>query len=112
MINYKEDARAKCFEAMKHRLRADYPQTDGLCVSARPIFLLDVELTAIVTSAFDALHGIARVCPVEATEEMHIAVKKKRATDQALFRPSPWGEMFKVMVAAGDLTNGGKTQYG
>lgn len=64
------------------------------------------------TAALDALHGIAYVNLPEATEEMHIAVKKKRATDQALFRPSPWGEMFKLMAAAGDLTNGRKTQDG
>lgn len=87
----REEFRRKCIDAMKHAIWTTKHGYDG------------GEAQAI--SAFDSLHGIVLVCQPEATEEMHIAVNAQRAKDQSKFRPSPWGEMFKTMAAAGDLTN-------
>jgi hypothetical protein len=49
------------------------------------------------TAAFDALHGIARVVPIEATEEMimHAALQSN----------TTWAYIFRVMAARGGLTN-------
>lgn len=44
-------------------------------------------------AAFDALHGLVRVVPIEATEEMN----------QVYWRSSA-GKLFDAMAAAGDLT--------
>ena len=52
--------------------------------------LLDV----IATEIFDALHGIARVVPTEATPEMELAAIK-----------APIGRTWHDMSAAADLTN-------
>jgi hypothetical protein len=57
------------------------------------------------TFALDSLHDIARVVPVEATEEMHVAAKNTREADKTRGLPTPWGKVWRVMSAAGDLTN-------
>lgn len=56
--------------------------------------------TELFTAAFDALHGIAFVDPVEATEEMLDAVYDYNAPEC-----SPCGEDWRIMASRGDLTN-------
>lgn len=63
---------------------------------ANPFHTLEDHDVAL-TAAFDALHGIVRAVPLEATDEMK----------QAALRSDDYGTretMFRDMAAAGDLT--------
>jgi hypothetical protein len=56
--------------------------------------------TQAITAAFDALHGIARVNPIEATEEMQHA--------GSIMIDGPWSGArmcYEEMTELGDLTN-------
>jgi hypothetical protein len=58
------------------------------------------EVKMAITAAFDALHGLARVNPIEATEEMvEIAYDNGGLFHDGIKR------RFDAMSAAGDLTN-------
>jgi hypothetical protein len=74
------DDRAKCIEAM---------------VEAGPRASTYLNWKKIMTAAFDSLHGIASVNPIEATDEM------LNAWHQHDNPCSAW----RAMSAAGDLTN-------
>jgi hypothetical protein len=85
----RNEARTKCFDAME----AAYDRTRSSRAGAHRHSL---------AAAFDSLHGIAVICPVEATEEMRTAAydEERRAglnAGSALI-------LFRVMAAAGDLT--------
>jgi hypothetical protein len=75
---------------------------------ARPISLLGTALAVL-----DSLHGIARVDPVEATEEMircgAALVRKKWFENEAKTYQGKWEALarsaFEAMSATGDLTN-------
>lgn len=51
------------------------------------------------TAIFDAQHGLARVCPIEATEEMIAAARELRYMEPVL------NQQWRLMSASGDLTN-------
>ena len=83
----RDEYRAKCIEAMK----AAYARPGAPFVGS---LTPDEIFTRRMTAAFDALHGIARVVPVEITEEMMEAVDWQYPADL----------LFDTMSAAGDLT--------
>ena len=78
----RDEARAKCLEAM---------ETAWIKSGANNLKVADA-----MAAAFDALNGIARVDPIEATEEM---------IDAGLYY-AQLVEIWRAMSAAGDLTNG------
>jgi hypothetical protein len=80
----RDEHRAKCIETME-------------IAGNRRISEGEADLRAILTSAFESLHGIARVVPIEATKEMlHAALPMSVRTNP---------ELWRAMSAAGDLTN-------
>jgi hypothetical protein len=85
----RDEHREECFEEMK---AAAARQVGDLGV------LGDVWWTEILTAAFDSLHGIARVVPVEATEEM---LEERRDVYTEYDARGIWRDM----SAVGDLTN-------
>jgi hypothetical protein len=89
----RDDARAKCIEAMA---LAELHHEYGL-VTFSPVQILEAEARA--TAAFDSLHGIARVNPIEATEEMMMACS------EATGLMPMWANSWRAMSAVGDLTN-------
>jgi hypothetical protein len=58
------DHRAQCIEAMAAKYRLEF---ERIWSGSRPAY---AEAILLMTAAFDALNGIARVNPVEATQEM------------------------------------------
>jgi hypothetical protein len=82
----RDEDRAKCIEEMERAWMAHY----GIDQGQFPFAL------RAMTAAFDSLHSIAVVCPVEITEEMFNSIKKSASKE----------ETFRAMSAAGDLTNG------
>jgi hypothetical protein len=55
-----------------------------------------------MTAAFDSLHGVAFVDPTEATEEM---IKAGWWNAEYEGQKAPVAELYRIMAAAGDLTN-------
>ena len=93
----RDEARAKCFETMRVAARNE----DPIALS----MVTDHALDAILEVAFDALHGIVRVCSAEATEEMYVV------SSGILYGPMiGFVEYWRQMSAAGDLTNGSETK--
>jgi hypothetical protein len=86
------ELREKCLVAMATAAQTRFP---GLR-HADPVWLSHPDWLKICATAFDALHGIARVDPIEATEEM-----RKAATH---YFSDPL-TAFETISAAGDLTN-------
>ena len=86
----RDEARAKCIEVIGTALIATEDSGDVLVEAA---------------AAFDALHGLARVVPVEATEKMVAAVAY--GTKEYLRHVEA---MFETMSTAGDLTNPPETK--
>lgn len=81
----RDEHRAKCINEMAFRSGIDYDEAEV---------------------AFDSLHGLARVVPIEATEEM---IKAGMAVLVPTMQPIVAEEVFHAMVAAGDLSNGPET---
>jgi hypothetical protein len=98
----RDEYRAKCIEAMADLALA------GKVIYAdenpKELLFTRDNWIVIMTAAFDALRGIARVNPIEATEEMHVAAKERRESDKAKGLPTPWGQVWKAMSTTGDLT--------
>jgi hypothetical protein len=93
----RDEARAKCIEAMVeggNKLRRGHgPSWETMA------------------AAFDALHGIARVDPVEATEKMITAARAARQAHKDMSMPELLDDtLWRAMSAAGDLTNGPETK--
>jgi hypothetical protein len=89
----RDEARAKCIEAM---------------VQAYILRLKEYPLSSIFegfTAAFDSLHGIARVNPIEATEEMMAAINLNIIRGMSANEAT-----YYDMSAAGDLTNPPETK--
>lgn len=66
--------------------------------------LTNEEWLVLRTAAFDALHGIARVCAVESTSDMRIAGGE--AQQRSIQEYGDPEIVWDAMSAAGDLTNG------
>jgi hypothetical protein len=81
----RDEHRAKCIEAMAAEISSVCAWPDNRSVEA-------------AIRAFDSLHGIARVDPIEATEEMMTAGRVRTGIGD---RHIIW----TAMSAAGDLTN-------
>jgi hypothetical protein len=81
----RDEHRAECIEAMRQAMIDDYGED---CLP----------FTLFAVAAFDSLHGIARVNPVEATGGMVTAGLAVAGTPM-------FGAVWRAMSAAGDLTN-------
>jgi hypothetical protein len=80
----RDEHRAKCFEAME---------------CAWPASVRVPPREALI-AAFDALHGIARVNPIEATEEM-VKAGRFADTNEGYY----FSELWRAMSITGDLTD-------
>lgn len=80
----RDEQRTKCFDAME----AAYETSRSSAPGAHRRSL---------AAAFDSLHGLAHVVPPEVTKEMNIAVIG--------YGRQGCGTVFRIMAAAGDLTN-------
>lgn len=85
----RDEQRAACFKAMK--VAFINPEWPGI-----PHLSNDEIFTIRISSAFDSLHGLARVNPIEATEEMLFAARNYFADGLGAY---------EAISAAGDLTN-------
>jgi hypothetical protein len=92
----RDEHRAKCIEAMKVSARNGPLQTNG-----KIAYFSNAELVELFTAAFDSLHGIVRVDPIEATEEMIDEYALAEWSEDHEDVKSVW----RNMSAAGDLTN-------
>jgi hypothetical protein len=90
----RDERRAKCIETTADAL---HDMTDDNPFPRR------AELK-IATFILDSLHGIARINPVEATEEMYAAGWNEGGTDYNMSE-GDLRLLFEAMSAAGDLTN-------
>lgn len=94
--------RAQCIDAMAKAIcKSQGRDPDELIeFGTEPYSPLWGNYTLEATSAFDALHGLARVCSVEATEEMLIAGSLQSTL------PGIW----HAMTTSGALTNEPETK--
>jgi hypothetical protein len=86
----RDEHRAKCIEAMvdaAQKIRAPWVLT----------LILRQVWVKVMAAAFDALYGIARVVPVEATPKM---IEEYELSDYENI-----GEVWSALSALGDLTN-------
>ena len=84
----RDEQRNACIEAMKESARSGQFQIK-IGLWSNP------DLVALFTAAFNAIHGIAFVNPIEATYEMLV---------EGDMCPAAAGK-WRAMAAAGDLTN-------
>jgi hypothetical protein len=103
-----EAARMKVVAAISTAVMNDLLNRGGI----RQVFdsideeIMDEIREAIGTAALDALHGIARVVPIEATKAM---IKEAHsAWDAHIYDGIDYGadDTFRVMAERGDLTKG------
>ena len=81
----RDEHRAKCIEAMREAYGKAWSQSKTKKFSWQ----------SGLTAAFDALHGVAFIDPIEATEDMVLAGLSKFTVRQR----------WRAMSARGDLTN-------
>jgi hypothetical protein len=85
----RDEHRTKCIEAIK------------ICHQTFEIgYFSDFQAARIL----DSLDGVARVVPIEATEEM-LAAARREVDDLCERGPGEYADLYCAMSAAGDLTN-------
>jgi len=100
----RDEHRAKCIEAMAYSMSKWWIEEN----MAGWKYLA----TVMAMTAFDALHGIARVVPIEATGKMIAASDIYWQSEFPGFPTMADVEgMWRAMSAAGDLTNPAKPEY-
>lgn len=93
----RDEQRAKCLEA---QIQAARNATSGYSVFQGEYITGDIRLIDVFTAAFDSLNGTARVCPIEATEEMLNSVPHLSEWLHHDLKAD-----YRRMSATGDLTN-------
>jgi hypothetical protein len=87
----RDEHRKACIEAMTRAIAERYAGTEAHLAA------FEDSVRADAITAFDALHGLARVCPIESTAEM-IAALPRGELDLLT-------DIFDCMAASGRLTN-------
>lgn len=88
---HRDDKRTECIEALRGAVNKE-KRGNGMSWETAEV-------------AFDSLRGLARVVPIEATEEMIVSGKQEYESDEIYSRESIVKSVFQAMSSAGDLTN-------